>query len=376
MTTLVDVLVIGAGPAGSTAAKKCAGKGLNTLLIDKAEFPREKVCSGLVMGPEAQSLIKAEFGKIPPEVLCQPPGLKGHVFHVPGVGEQKLASAAPLTWRRNLDNWLAGKAAGAGAKLSPVTRIITMRPDGDGYQAVIEKPGEERDMVKARFVIGADGGNSNTREYIFPKLEVGYANIYQECYQLPVSLEPGYLHWFYPLQFSPAFATAHIKDDTLVVDVSGGVGKLKELRAWFREHLAAEYGFDLKAAPVWQSGCLEPVLYHKLFDGSFVPASGNALLVGDAAGLLTPVSGEGIGPAIKSGLAAAQAIAKAAKSGKAAAEIYLTSLKPTLDAYQKLAPGFKKITAAAKAGGAGLPRVLATAFRATLTEPAKENKPS
>ncbi|RJQ40370.1 MAG: NAD(P)/FAD-dependent oxidoreductase [Dehalococcoidia bacterium] len=372
MTTIVDVLVIGAGPAGSAAARECATKGLNTLLIEKASLPRDKACSGLVMGTKAQALVREKFGEIPPEVLCQPPCLKGHVFHVPNVGQQKLADPAPLTWRRNLDNWLAEKAVKAGAKLSPATKVITMRPDGDGYQVIIERPGEERDMVRAGFLIGADGGNSFTRESLFPALKPGYAHVYQECYQLAVSLEPGYLHWFYPLQFSPTFATAHVKDDTLVIDVSGGIGQLKELRSWFRAHLAAEYGFDPGATPVWQGGCLEPVLYRQLFDGSFLPARGNALLVGDAAGLLTPVSGAGIGPAVRSGLAAAGAIAKATKSGGSAAEPYLDSLKPTLADYKKLAPGFKKITAAAEAGGAGLPRALATAFRATLRPPGEK----
>ena len=368
MVTMTDVLVIGAGPAGSSAAKGCAQKGLNTMLTDKAELPREKVCSGLVMGTEAQNLIRKEFGKLPPEVLCQPPALKGHIFHVPTIGQQQMESSSPLTWRRNLDNWLAEKAAAAGAKLSPATRIVAMRPDGDGYQVVIER-GEERDIVMTRFIIGADGGNSMTREYLFPTLETGYAHVYQECYNMTVSLEPGYLHWFYPIEFNPSFATAHCKDNTLVVDVSGGIGKLKELRAWFREYLATEYGFDRNAVPVWQGGCLEPVLYKKLFDGSFLPAQGNALLVGDAAGLLMPVSGEGIGPAIKSGLAAAEAVSQSIKLNSTASGIYLEILKSTIDAYKKLIPEFKKITAEAKAGGSRLPQVLATAFRATLRKP-------
>lgn len=365
MASIVDVVVIGAGPAGSAAAKGCAQKGLNTVLMDKAKLPRDKVCSGLVMGLEAQSLVREEFGEIPPEVLCQPPRLKGHIFHVPTIGQQKLENPSPLTWRRNLDSWLAKKSAEAGTSLSPGTRIVAMRPNGDGYQVIIER-GEERDMVKTRFLIGADGGNSMTREYLFPNLRPGYAHVYQECYQVPVKMEPDYLHWFYPIQFSPAFATAHYKDDTLVVDVSGGIGLLKEVRAWFREHLATEYGFDLSATPVWQGGCLEPALYRQLFDGSFLPAIGNALLVGDAAGLLMPVTGEGIGPAIKSGLAAAGAICKAIKSSGAAAETYKESLGVMLDVYRKLSPGFKKITAEAKAGGSRLPRVIAQAFRATL----------
>ncbi|MFH0941841.1 MAG: NAD(P)/FAD-dependent oxidoreductase [Chloroflexota bacterium] len=362
---MADVVVIGAGPAGSAAAKRCAKKGLATVLLDKADLPRDKVCTGMVMGTLAQSLVREEFGEIPAEVLCQPPSVKGHIFCVPGVGQQKLEHPGPLTWRRNLDSWLNQGAIAAGASLSPATKIVTMRPDGDSFQVLVER-GDERELLKTRYLIGADGGNSMTREYLFPTLKPSYGHVYQECYRLPSGLEPGYVHWFYPLQFSPAFATAHYKDETLVIDVSGGIGQLKELRDWFREYLAQEYGFDLSAQPVWQGGCLEPVLYHQLFDGSFLPARGNALLVGDAAGLLVPVSGEGIGAAIQSGLAAAEAVVKALGSDGTAAETYLESLGATLDAYRKLAPGFKKIVAEAKAGGSRLPRMLAQAYRATL----------
>ncbi|MFA5316790.1 MAG: NAD(P)/FAD-dependent oxidoreductase [Dehalococcoidales bacterium] len=367
MAATVDVIVIGAGPAGSAAAKRCAQKGMDTLLLEKADLPRDKVCTGMLMGPLAQSLVREEFGEIPPEVRCHPPDVKGHVFCVPGIGQQKLEHSCPLTWRRKLDFWLNQQAVAAGAKLSPGTKIITMRPDNDGFQVLIEQ-GEDRDMLKTRYIIGADGGNSMTREFLFPTMEVSYGHVYQECYQLPSSLETGYVYWFHPLEFSPAFASAHYKDETLVIDVSGSIGQLQELRAWFREYLSREYGFDLNAKPVWQGGCIEPVLHRQLFDGSFLPASGNALLIGDAAGLLMPVSSEGIGAAIKSGLAAAKAIGKALQSDGVAAEIYLDSLKTTLDVYRELAQGFKEIIAEAKAGGGRLPQVLVQAYQATLRQ--------
>ncbi|MFC2019578.1 FAD-dependent oxidoreductase, partial [Chloroflexota bacterium] len=64
-----DVIVVGAGPAGSAAAKRCAEHGLNTLVLEKRRPPRDKVCSGMIMGPLAHTLINQEFGHLPREVL-------------------------------------------------------------------------------------------------------------------------------------------------------------------------------------------------------------------------------------------------------------------------------------------------------------------
>ena len=64
-----DVIVVGAGPAGTAAAKKCVEYGLNTLILERHRLPRYKVCTGMIMGPAAHTLIKQEFGDIPENIL-------------------------------------------------------------------------------------------------------------------------------------------------------------------------------------------------------------------------------------------------------------------------------------------------------------------
>jgi len=118
-----DVIVIGAGPAGSVAAKKCAESGLDTLILEKRILPRDKVCSGMVMGEIAHSLIRQEFGEIPREVLTQPSQLNGYMFHTPGIGSQPVDNFTLLTWRRNLDHWMTQKAEAKGARLQPGARV-------------------------------------------------------------------------------------------------------------------------------------------------------------------------------------------------------------------------------------------------------------
>ena len=127
---MFDVAVIGAGPAGSAAAKRCAEHGLNTVILEKKRLPRDKVCSGMIIGLLAHTLIKQEFGDIPETVLSRPPQLNGYLFHTPDVDSHPgpaLDFSIPLTWRRNLDYWMTEKAAAKGVQIwqgAKVTGII------------------------------------------------------------------------------------------------------------------------------------------------------------------------------------------------------------------------------------------------------------
>jgi flavin-dependent dehydrogenase len=59
----IDVIVVGAGPGGSAAAKRCAEAGLETVMFEAKKLPRDKVCSGLIVGLAAQRLVREVFGK-------------------------------------------------------------------------------------------------------------------------------------------------------------------------------------------------------------------------------------------------------------------------------------------------------------------------
>ena len=97
-----------------------------------------------------------------------------------------------------------------------------------------------------------------------------------------------------------------------------------------------------------------------------MPAKGNALLVGDAANFFLPVSGEGIGTAIQSGLLAADSVISASESGGQADKAYSARLEPTISVFGTLSSGLEKIGAAMKDGGDSLPAVLREAYGTTL----------
>ena len=109
------------------------------------------------------------------------------------------------------------------------------------------------------------------------------------------------------------------------------------------------------------------LLHEQLLTGEFAPSKGNALLVGDAAGLIFPITFEGIGSALRSGILAAESIAKAAKTGQPASTCYLKELQPVLETIRRLCVVQDELKAAAVGGARVLATALSDAYQETLT---------
>jgi flavin-dependent dehydrogenase len=362
---MYDVIVVGAGPAGSTAAKRCSEQGLKTLLLEKRQLPRDKVCSGMIMGPVAKALIKQEYGDLPGTVLTQPRQLSGYIFYVPGIGSETLDNLTLLTWRRNLDYWMTQKAQASGVEVWTGALVVDVKPQGKGFSVVIERD-KQRQGLEARFVVGADGATSVVRKFLFPELKVRYSQVYQEHYCCELDLDKDYFHWFFPVELFPASFSAHHKDGLLIVDVGGRIGQMKQFLVWAKNFLAENHGFDVNQKPVWKGSCLQPVIFRELTSHTFKPAQGNALLVGDAAGLTMPVSGEGIGVGMKSALAAAGSIKGAVESGEPAEATYLTGIGGIISMFGEIYPWFRRMADEAGGGGHSLPRVVRDGYGGTL----------
>jgi flavin-dependent dehydrogenase len=357
---MYDVIVVGAGPGGSVAAKRCARNGFETLLLERMRLPRDKVCSGMVMGPWADEIIAREFGKIPQDVLIEPCYLSGHMFYVPGVPPQILSWKTPLAWRKDLDFWMNQQAQRAGVDIRDGAKVIRITQTGGVYNLLIKK-GEYRQELSTRFVIGADGASSIVRKCLFPQLKVGFSVPVRECYRGSLNLKKDYFHWFFPkCRPRPRFNLNH-KGDVFLIEGSG----IKELRSEINQILG-NYGFDPGAKPLWKDGCLMPRLHEALISGAFSPAHENILLIGDAAGLLFPITFEGIGTALKSGIIAADAITAADKRGTLAAGKYLQELKPVLNAINDLNFLSEKLNREADKGSVAISKALKEAYEVTL----------
>ena len=363
-----DVIVVGAGPGGSTCAKACAEKGLKVLILEKQGLPRDKVCSGMVMGALAKGLIRKVYGDPPRDVLTRPVHLMGYCLHVPGIGMEKIDNLTWLTWRRDLDHWMSREAQRGGAEIWDRTEVIGLNQKEGVWVVLGRRDGEDLRLASA-YVIGADGAASYMRRCLFPDLKVTYGQALQEHFEGEVDLDRDYFHWFYPPEIYPSFVTVHQKDGRIIMEVAGRPGSTKALMEKGKAMMADRHGLKVRPETILRGSCLEPALHRELTSRTFCPGKENALLVGDAAGFIMPVSGEGIGVAMQSALAAATAVSRSMESRRSGDEIYQQEIEPIIARFEQTTPWFRKIAEEARRGGASLPGVLKEAYESTLKNP-------
>ncbi len=301
-----DVLVVGAGPAGSVAAREAAVAGARVVLVDRRpRVGKPARCAGFLPAAAARKL---EFVQLP--VLQQ---IETMEVRTPGGSRLRLNSPGFIVERELLDRRLAAAAADAGALLITGCRA---RPDGAG--ADCRRAGGEGLRIDAPVIVGADGPLSPTA------LAAGFKR--QKCVRAAqVTLDPGgggrALEIFHEPVFSGGYGWFFPAGDScrvgVAVDGASGITAPEAIKYLLgRVSGRLPRGRRLLAT----TGGLVPV------SGKVSPGRGNIILAGDAAGLCHPLTGAGIAAALESGAMAGAAAAGAAAGDTGALERYRREL--------------------------------------------------
>jgi len=359
-----DAVVAGAGPGGSMAALELASSGARVALVDKARFPRDKACGDLI-GPRGVALL-TERGVDPGSCLdlgdMEVVGPAGGRVLLPARSGHSYPGVAWALPRRVLDDALRNAAVAAGAE--PVrARVTGVRTDGDAVTVGLDGAPD----LRAGAVIGADGAGSTVAASAgmvgADRIRLGFA--VRTYLRAPVSLPvivlledspgvgfPGY-GWLFPGPDGTANAGVGIG---VGADRRAGAVATRRLDAFMRRLV------ELELVPAGTEAGDRLGGWLKMGMVGTTAAAGRVLLVGDAAGLVNPLQGEGISQAMESGVAAARAVMGGAGRGpRAASDAYRSWL-----AHHQA--GFQGSAAALQSALLAHPRLISGVAR-TLTWP-------
>ena len=289
-----DVLVVGAGPAGSATAINLARAGATVLLADKVPFPRDKPCGGGLTG-RALKHVPCPVDPVVEHVVDR---LVVRVGYGSKLRRGRSGRLIDMTQRRRLDLHLAECAAAAGADFRDGVSVDRIEIDENGIAAYVSGV-----PVRASFAVGADGANGVVAKAaglgegivrgVALEGNVPWEALRREPYDgtawVELGIVPGGYGWVFP------------KGDHANLGVGGWLSEGPNLRGHL-DRLAREHGVD--------PSILESVRGHRLpmRELGSPAARGCVLLVGDAAGLVDPLSGDGMYEAFVSAKLAADAI--------------------------------------------------------------------
>jgi geranylgeranyl reductase family protein len=311
-----DAIVVGAGPAGSVTAYRLASEGASVLLLDRARFPRDKPCGG---GLTVRALRQLPFA-VDPVVEHEVATLELRLRYGPSYERRSSEPLILMTQRRRLDAFLAEQASGAGAEFRDGAKVTAVRETGGGVEVDVDGRTE-----RGATLVGADGANGVTATQLglgtnptygvalegnLPYAEIGEAR-YRGKAVVELATLPGGYGWVFP------------KGDHANFGVGGWERTGPELRTHLKR-LCREHGVD--------DSKLESLRGHRLpLRRPDAPlARRRTLVVGDAAGLVDPLSGDGMYEAFVSARLAAAAVLDVLAGEDGSVEPYDPALRRAL----------------------------------------------
>lgn len=335
-----DTIVVGGGPAGAVMAWDLATRGLKVLVLDRATFPREKVCGDFVE-PRGLRLFQTMgcLGKLEASnplaithVNLFLSGKSAYREHIPFyAGQTDLPQHGYIIPREDLDVRILASATDAGAEVRQGCQALRVERNGEAM-TVHYKEGGVESSVTAPIVVGADGTHSVVaRSFDLLVDDPRYMAISQRAYVDGLDIKHGESAFVFDKDLFPGYGWMFPMTNGRA---NVGVGILAETRDRYKINVQTLLAEFLKKLQRMHPGCSRMRLASKPIGGIVKTYGGQGrnyfdggILIGDAGNFVDPMTGEGITPAAESARIGAAVIAQSLEKGRTDAA--------TLAQYQK-----------------------------------------
>lgn len=289
-----DVIISGAGPAGTIAAWHLQKSGISTLILEKSSFPRYKVC-GAGLTHKILSIIPFDLSEVIHTTVHDFRFSSGYTDVYTRTSELPLMYC---TMRDELDDFLLAKAGEAGARVRTSEKVTEISQDAGGVSVKTDKG-----VYRSLFMIGADGASSRVARTFGLNSDIEWGMAWEaEVKSTPEMLQKYactvFLDWG---TFPGGYAWIFPKKDHFSIGIGGPAHMARRMPAYYEKFLSST-GIPVLETISNRSHPL-PVRTRK---AEF--HSGRVLVAGDAAGLTDALTGEGIFWAVTSGIIAAEVI--------------------------------------------------------------------
>jgi len=297
-----DVVIVGGSCAGAAAGYVLANAGKKVLILDKAIFPRKKLCGGMIT-EKTITILKKVYDNIPLDIVINSKFSTFGIYHAEKGKICKYTSPSNKLYfvdRAIFDEYFLKRAESIGCTVYMGQKVTVIKEN-----SIITESGEE---ISADYILGADGSHSIVHKSGFAEKEKRNSAI---AFEVDVTYEDlkcfndndGIFPKIYFGFINDGYGWVFPKKEFATVGLGGLIHSNKNIRNLFMVFLKNIVKQNLDYLSLKISGF--PIPFHNLIEK---PALKSKLLLGDAAGLIDPITGEGIYFAILSGKLAAEAI--------------------------------------------------------------------